>query len=368
MCCSAKLSVILYVLWHTKMRCTALTTLQGPTAWLYLVAAGLTQTEDSTGFETTVFAPPPQLIAQALTADTPSQWQSSNSSLGLRHASASKQTLRGTLAVEWSLPKEPRVNGFCYSGVCEASQLHESCAEASSLTKQYLPLHLGCPNYPMNNITSIDFAEWGDGRGAGNCSSGARRLRNGSCAFDLKQAIAGRCVGQTRCTVMCGYTYSSSYGYSPGVGSDKSGCVITIAGDGPPPFFHGATFIQFPAPHYDPCFGTPGWYSGYLSLRLSHSCGDNRGTVLSVKVTVPPNTAAVTRLPLLGSPPSAVDITEGTGPSERQLWRSGAFVPGVAGVATARLVLANSSSPRAGAGDIVEVIHGSGTYQFTRRG
>jgi hypothetical protein len=328
----------------------------GPTSWFYLVAAGLTQPEQGIGWSTVVFAPPPQLIMQALAADTRAQFQQrTNSSLGLRHVSASKQTLRGTVAIEWSLPKKPRVDGFCYSGVCVASQLHTKCAEANSTTKQYLPLHLGCNNFPMNNITTISFAEWGDGRGKGSCSSdgdGGSTLRNGSCGFDLRAQVAERCVGQSRCTVMCGWTSSTTYGYSPGVGSADSGCVIVTPADGPPPFYRGATFVPFSAPHFDPCFGRPGWYNGYLSLRLAHSCGENPGTILKIKVTVPPNSDAATRVPLLGSAPTLITITEGG----RVVWSDGAFVEGGApGVVSARVVP-----------DVVEIHHGSGIYEFVR--
>ena len=328
----------------------------GPTSWFYLVAAGLTQPAHSIGWSSVVFAPPPQLIMQALAADTPAQFQQTNSSQGLRHVSASKQTLRGTVAIEWSLPKKPRVDGFCYSGVCMASQLHTKCAEANSTSKQYLPLHLGCENFPMNNISAITFAEWGDGRGAGNCSDngGGSTLRNGSCGVDLKAQIAKRCVSQSRCTVMCGWTSSPTYGFSPGVDSANSGCVIVTPADGPAPFYKGATFVPFAPPHFDPCFGSPGWYNGYLSLRVAHSCGENTGTVLTVKVTVPPNSDAITRVPLLGSASALVTITEGG----RAVWRDGAFVRGeVPGVESARVV-----------SDVVEVLHGSGVYHFARRG
>ena len=320
----------------------------GPTDWFYLVAAGLTQAEDSVGWSTVVFAPPAQLIMDALRADM--AIQDTNSSQGLRHASASKQTLHGRVAIEWSLPKEPRVDPFCYSGVCMPSQLHTQCAEANSVTRQYLPMHLGCPHFPMNTIKSITFAEWGDGRDAGNCTAGFER---GKCGYDLKQTVAKKCVGQARCTVMCGYTASKAYGFSPGVDSAKSGCVIVTAEDGPAPGYTGAAFVPFSPPHYDPCFGTAGWYSGYLSLRLAHSCSENSGTILAVKVTVPANSRGLTRLPLLGSTAGAVVITEGGKP----LWRAGAAVPGVAGIESVRQTA-----------EAIEVRHGSGVYAFERSG
>ena len=151
---------------------------------------------------------------------------------------------------------------------------------------------------------------------------------------------------------MCGWTSSITYGYSPGVGSADSGCVIVTPADGPPPFYRGATFVPFSAPHFDPCFGRPGWYNGYLSLRLAHSCGENPGTILKIKVTVPPNSDAVTRVPLLGSAPTLITITEGG----RVVWSDGAFVEGGApGVVSARVVP-----------DVVEIHHGSGIYEFVR--
>ena len=149
-------------------------------------------------------------------------------------------------------------------------------------------------------------------------------------------------------------------GYSPGVGSASSGCLIVTSEDGPAPFYRGAIFVMFPPPHYDPCFGTKGWYSGYLSLRLAHSCSRNAGTVLTVTVTVPPNSNAITKLPLLGSSAavgSGFAVTEGPRADGRAVWRDGAFVPGVPGVFSARVV-----------SDTVEVRHGSGVYAFERRG
>ena len=316
----------------------------GPTAWLYTVAAGLTMEPESVGFQSAVFAPPQQLIMAAMVADT--EAEDTNSSQGLRHAAASKRTLMGTFAIEWSLPKPPRVDAFCYSGVCMASELRDSCGVAEA-PKAYLPLHFGCENWPMNNITSVDFAEWG--LPEGNCSSG---LRSGRCGFDLRADLEKHCVGQPRCTVMCGYTDSPTYGFSPGVDSPHSGCVIVTAATGPAPDYTGAAFVPMPAPHFDPCFG-PTYHQNRLAVKVS--CGQSRGTILKINVDVPGNAAGVTKVPLLGSAADAVTITEGGA----DVWRGGAFVPGVEGVASARLG-ADSG--------VVEVSHGSGRYRFVRSG
>ena len=77
------------------------------------------------------------------------------------------------------------------------------------------------------------------------------------------------------------------------------------------------------------------------------------GTTLTIDVVVPPNSDAVTKVPLLGSDPASITVTEGGA----AVWRDGAFVPGVKGVVG---VAAESEA------DVMAVSHGSGRYRFTR--
>ena len=77
--------------------------------------------------------------------------------------------------------------------------------------------------------------------------------------------------------------------------------------------------------------------------------------MLTVQVAVPPNSDGVTKLPLLGSDPASLTVTEGGA----AVWQQGKYVSGVAGVVGAAV---DSEA------DVLVVSHGSGRYEFVRTG
>ena len=77
--------------------------------------------------------------------------------------------------------------------------------------------------------------------------------------------------------------------------------------------------------------------------------------MLTVEVAVPPNSDGVTKLPLLGSDPASLAVTEGGA----AVWQQGKYVSGVAGVVEA---VVDSEA------DVLVVSHGSGRYEFVRTG
>ena len=114
------------------------------------------------------------------------------------------------------------------------------------------------------------------------------------------------------------------------------------------------TLLAGPAPP-----GGTGWRcaangaANKLSVKAICPAQTRPGHVLTIEVAVPPNSDAVTKVPLLGADPASITVTEGGA----AVWRDGAFVPGVKGVVG---VAAESEA------DVVAVSHGSGRYRFTR--
>ena len=67
-----------------------------PGDWVYLYAAGLTQTQDSIGFSHAMFVPPPKLLEAAASGISFVNVTNATISEPLRWGSASKQVLQAT--------------------------------------------------------------------------------------------------------------------------------------------------------------------------------------------------------------------------------------------------------------------------------
>jgi hypothetical protein len=118
-----------------------------PGDWVYLYAAGLTQTEDSIGFSHAMFVPPPKLLEAAAMGISFANVSNATISEPLRWGSASKQTMRGLFSLEWHLPV---VGGA--SSTCDAS------------VKEGGKIMLGCPG--AGGIKAVTFAEYGTPSGS----------------------------------------------------------------------------------------------------------------------------------------------------------------------------------------------------------
>jgi hypothetical protein len=119
----------------------------GPLGWMYTYGAGLQQSPDSIGFEHIVFAPPGPIISMAADNVT----LNSNVSAPLRFATASKTTMRGNVAIRWTLPPPPPPgwsHGDCFADIPPPS-------------KHGLPIMLQCPNHLLNPIQGFVIASYG---------------------------------------------------------------------------------------------------------------------------------------------------------------------------------------------------------------
>jgi alpha-L-rhamnosidase len=135
------------------------------------------------------------------------------------------------------------------------------------------------------NFSSVAFASFGTP--VGDCSSGL--FRNASCdAAASVDAVRAACVGRPSCTL---WANASEFGGDPCLGVRKSLAVALLG-----PCSNAAP----PAP------------------------------VFSLSVELPPNAVGTAAVPTPGDPAASI-ITEGGVP----VWRAGAFVPGVPGVAGA---------------------------------
>ena len=135
------------------------------------------------------------------------------------------------------------------------------------------------------NFSSVAFASFGTP--VGDCSSGL--ARNASCdAAASVDAVRAACVGRPSCTL---WANASEFGGDPCLGVRKSLAVALLG-----PCSNAAP----PAP------------------------------VFSLSVELPPNAVGTAAVPTPGDP-AASTITEGGVP----VWRAGAYVPGVPGIAGA---------------------------------
>ena len=299
----------------------------GPADTMYTHFAGLTQAPGSMGFSHVVFSPPPKIIAMAHRNVT----LNPNISQPLRLASVQKRTLRGVFSMAWSLPPAQPAS-------------YTTCA----VRKGGHTIRLGCPNSHMNKIADVIYANYGNApsnasgvaMGASDdCASVGPLERNGSsttvgCGFDLSPMLRKACVGHATCHVECG---QGDTGYK--------NCLVN------------GVLVNTTAAHK---FGPGGSCTGQghvLSAQVACPNPLKTGTTLTIEVTVPPNSRASTRVPLLGASPTHVTIAE----RGHVLWSNGAFRRGaVAGVTGAALAADDAG--------VLVVEHGSGRYSFTRVG
>ena len=94
----------------------------GPGKTMYTYFGGLSQTEDSLGFDHAVYSVPRDLVEQAALGNVPENFTSSPP---MEFASTSYNTLKGTHAFSWSIEK-PTGNSNCASGG-ESEKLGLSC-------------------------------------------------------------------------------------------------------------------------------------------------------------------------------------------------------------------------------------------------
>lgn len=149
----------------------------GPGKWIYTDVGGIDQTEDSIGFEHIVLRPPSILIEQALAEDKAPPPLNSTTSPALRFATASYETLRGTIAFQWALP---------------TSNNSTTCAEGG----EGQDLKLACPG---STISTIIFGDYGTPQGS--CSSG---FTKGACTSNKSMdLVSSCCVGKPSCGFSC---------------------------------------------------------------------------------------------------------------------------------------------------------------------
>eukprot|EP00935_MAST-01C_sp_MAST-1C-sp1_P000370 g370.t1 len=282
----------------------------GPGVWLHTYVGGITNAPGSIGYEHVMFAPPAQLIRQALgesnepsSAAAPSQPPQVAQEPGapLKWGTATREIGRGTFALFWSLEV---ITG-------------QTCVESAAGTKSSVVCSHG-------GIKTVKFADYGTP--LGDCTN---ELRRGNCTTgNLTDIVTSVCVGQESCTIDCYEVY----------GRAGDGCIVSTP----------STTKTFPLP--DPCHHV----NKRVALEVACNGSETGRTAnLSIRSSAPANSIATTAVPLLGADPGAVTVSEGG----TVLWRNGAYVPGVDGVTGA-----------ATSGDVILVSHGSGTYDFSRVG
>ena len=82
-----------------------------------------------------------------------------NISAPLRFATASKTTMRGTVAIKWYLPPSPPPHGSCFADL-------PSPAKTDCGTGGCTATVLQCPNALLNPIVGFEIASFGNGTGA----------------------------------------------------------------------------------------------------------------------------------------------------------------------------------------------------------
>jgi len=206
-------------------------------------------------------------------------------------------------------------------------------------------IRLACPNAHMNKIIGVRYANWGNSpsnrsdtplANSEDCAASGELVRNSSsktvgCGFDLAPVLSQACAGKEACEVECGQS-DSSY----------KNCLVD-----------GALVNTTGARHFGPggsCTGK----GAVLSAQLVCPSPLRTGTVLAIDVSVPPNSRATTRVPLLGASAQSVEITE----AGAILWSQAGYRPGVAGVTGVSLAEDDA--------DVLVINHGSGEYTFER--
>eukprot|EP00040_Diaphanoeca_grandis_P031968 m.192534 g.192534 ORF g.192534 m.192534 type:complete len:1045 (-) comp32471_c0_seq1:82-3216(-) len=263
----------------------------GPGKWVYSYVGGISQTETSIGFEHVVLTPPATLIEQALAAPNTTN---STTSAPLTFTSASHETLRGVIALEWGLP---------------TNQHSSTCGDA----KEGDAINLACTS---STIQTIAFASYGTS--TGSCTSG---FAKSACNLNSTVALVEKCcVGKESCVFECG--------------GQTCDCVSS-----------GVS-----TPVADPCYQTV----KHLAIQVTCAAAPKPGGhVLNLNVQVPVGSDSQLVVPLLGSSPSSVMISE----NGTAVFKNGAYVAGVSGVTGAMATK-----------DSIVIEHGSGSYRFIRTG
>jgi len=272
----------------------------GPGKWIYNYVGGIDQAASSIGFEHVVLTPPATLIEQAIA--NPVFGPNATISPPLKFATASYKTLRGVIAMAWSLPQHPSGSG----GTCGSA-------------KEGQVIDLACPG---STVASVAFADYGEA--SGTCAGGF--AKNSKCATNgTLDAFVGKCcVGKAACAVSC----------------SEASCTCTTS---------GASLRVG-----DPC------YDQVKKLNVAVKCQAKpphpTGPALAMDVTIPPGSDSQLVVPLLGSSPGDVTITE----NGTTIYTNKQFVPGaVPGVTGATSDMAQGA---------VLVSFGSGSYSFVRSG
>ena len=271
---------------------------------MHTYVGGITNAPGSIGFAHALFAPPAQLIRQALGAPSMRQTRAAQEpGAPLKWASATRETGRGTFALFWSLNLNTTYAVTCAGGI-EGTNSSVSC--------------------PHSGIEKVKFADFGTPNG--DCAHGFSR---GNCTTEnLTAVVTSVCTGQERCTIEC----RDDRVPSPR-GPPFTGCVITTP--------HMVKLFPMP----DPC-------NHVKKMTVLQVKCNGPGADLRIRSSAPANSIATTAVPLLGASAATVIVSEGG----TVLWRDGAFVSGVDGVMGAVV-----------SGDAILVSHGSGTYDFRRQ-
>jgi hypothetical protein len=323
----------------------------GPGSWLHTYVGGITNAPGSIGYEHVSFAPPATLIssayatlAAAVTAPAPAPAPATYSSYStttsaiisrdyqkkdgstvssmasntdraarmaaaasdpLRWGSATKVTGRGTFGLFWSFSPAADVNQTCGTG-------NESASVA-----------VNCTGVGINEVV---FADYGMPVGTFEDDCG-NKVKKGNCTTaSLAQQVSSVCIGADSCVLECTAHVAAS---------EFMGCNISAV-------FPGGSTKMVGMPLPDPCNGKR------KKVALQVQCN---GPALSIRSTVPGNSAATTAVPLLGTNARDVSVSE----NGTTVWGNGAFVPGARGVSAA--VVSNGA---------IVVTHGSGVYDFRR--
>ena len=284
----------------------------GPGAWLHTYVGGITNAPGSIGYEHVLFAPPAQLIRQALEEFSSSHPATQSPAVQepgapLRWGSATRETGRGTFALFWSLNRTRTMADL-------------TCAAGTEGTNN----SVHCPG---GTIKTIEFADFGTP--SGDCTHGFGR---GNCTTEnLTDIVTRVCVGQKNCTIECRDDNGPS-----SHGPPFKGCVVTTL----------SSTKVFSMPSH--CRHVK------KTVVLQVTCdGSEHGLAadLRIRSSLPANSIATTAVPLFGADVDKVMVSE----NGILLWHNGAYMPGVKGVTRA-----------VASGDVILVSHGSGAYDFRR--
>jgi hypothetical protein len=164
----------------------------------------------------------------------------------------------------------------------------------------------------------------------------------GGCSYNLSGTLSRLCAGQHSCNVHCDNSKATCT-----IGSGRNATVLNLTRLAPAAHSSGSSSGAWRCSENSA--------NNKLSVQVICPSPIITGTVLHVDVALPPTCDAVTKLPLLGSDPAMLVISEGG----RVVWSNGSYVSGVNGVVGAEVDRL---------ADAVAIAHGSGEYHFVRTG